>query len=83
MAEGPRPEIEQRLVAYERPVLLINGGLDTIAPSGFAAHWADLLSDARALAYEGMHHDILNDTVHAEVAAEISDFVNAAARAPV
>lgn len=75
-------EIEQRLPTVQMPILLVNGERDAFAPPAHAEGWAERLSRARALRYEGAYHDILNDTVHAEVAADIADFVEKALSLP-
>ncbi len=69
------PLLHERLPALDLPVLLINGTEDVFAPPARAAELAQRMPRARAVSYDGAYHDILNDTVHRRVAAEIGDFV--------
>jgi alpha-beta hydrolase superfamily lysophospholipase len=68
-------ELESSFGHVELPVLFIHGGLDPVAPPEQARQWAATLRFARFSEFAGARHDILNETVHAEVAAEIAGFV--------
>ena len=60
------------------PVLLVHGERDVVAPVAGSRAWAAGSERIRLLELPGARHDILNETVHAEVAAEIAAFVLAA-----
>ncbi len=62
------------------PVLVINGELDPIAPATDVAAVAASYPGITATTYPGMKHDILNETVHREVAARIIAFIEEAIR---
>jgi alpha-beta hydrolase superfamily lysophospholipase len=60
------------------PVLLVHGAKDPVVPVAHARGWAARLKQARLAEFPGARHDILNETVHREVAATIAEFVLAA-----
>ena len=60
------------------PVLLVHGAKDPVVPVAHARDWAARLKQARLAEFPGARHDILNETVHREVAATIAEFVLAA-----
>jgi alpha-beta hydrolase superfamily lysophospholipase len=57
------------------PVLFLHGTDDPIAPVEATRSWADRVPDGRIAEFGGAHHDVLNETVHRQVAAELVDFV--------
>jgi alpha-beta hydrolase superfamily lysophospholipase len=57
------------------PVLFVHGADDPIVPVADAREWAGLLPRARLAEFAGARHDILNETVHREVAAAVTDFI--------
>jgi alpha-beta hydrolase superfamily lysophospholipase len=57
------------------PVLFIQGELDVLGPVETARSWASRLANARIVVFEGQRHDILNESVHADVAREIVSFI--------
>ena len=58
------------------PTLAVHGVNDPIAPIGAVRAYAEQIEPLQLSEFAGGHHDILNDTVHREVAAAIVDFVN-------
>ena len=61
------------------PTLAIHGELDPIAPVSAVRAYAEQIDALRLREFPGAHHDILNETVHREVAAAIIEFVDAQA----
>jgi alpha-beta hydrolase superfamily lysophospholipase len=57
------------------PVLLVHGSEDPVVPAAQAREWAGRLKRARLAEFAGARHDVLNETVHREVAAAITEFV--------
>ena len=57
------------------PVLFVHGSQDLIVPVSVARDWAARLPGARLAEFAGARHDVLNETVHREVATVITDFV--------
>jgi alpha-beta hydrolase superfamily lysophospholipase len=57
------------------PVLFVHGSDDPVVPAAHAREWAGRLKRARLAEFPGARHDILNETVHREVAAAITGFV--------
>ena len=53
---------------------------DPIAPVGAVRAYAEQIEPLQLSEFAGGHHDILNDTVHSEVAAAIVNFVDKQAR---
>lgn len=60
------------------PVLFVHGADDPIVPAAHARAWSGRLARARLAEFAGARHDVLNETVHREVAAAIAEFVLAA-----
>jgi alpha-beta hydrolase superfamily lysophospholipase len=58
------------------PTLAIHGELDPIAPVSALRAYAEQIDALRLREFPGAHHDILNETVHREVAAAILEFVD-------
>lgn len=58
------------------PTLAIHGELDPIAPVSAMRAYADQIEALQLREFAGAHHDILNETVHREVATAIIDFVD-------
>ena len=57
------------------PVLFVHGSEDQVVPAAHARAWSGRLASARLTEFAGARHDILNETVHREVAAAITEFV--------
>lgn len=57
------------------PVLFVHGSADPIAPIESARRWASALPDGGLAEFAGARHDVLNETVHDEVASAIADWV--------
>jgi alpha-beta hydrolase superfamily lysophospholipase len=57
------------------PVLFVHGSDDPVVPAEHAREWSARLKRARLAEFAGARHDILNETVHREVAAAITEFV--------
>jgi alpha-beta hydrolase superfamily lysophospholipase len=57
------------------PVLFVHGSDDLVVPAAHAREWVARLKRARLAEFPGARHDILNETVHRDVAAAITDFV--------
>jgi alpha-beta hydrolase superfamily lysophospholipase len=57
------------------PVLLVHGADDPVVPVAHARQWSGRLKRGRLAEFPGARHDILNETVHREVAAAITEFV--------
>jgi alpha-beta hydrolase superfamily lysophospholipase len=57
------------------PTLFLHGSSDPIVPVPVARDWAARLPGGRLAEFEGARHDVLNETVHREVAAAITGFV--------
>ena len=58
------------------PTLAIHGELDPIAPVSALRAYAEQIEPLRLHEFPGAHHDILNETVHREVAAAIVEFID-------
>ena len=58
------------------PILSVHGADDPIAPVADARAWSARLPQGRIVEFAGARHDVLNETVHREVAAAITDFVS-------
>ncbi len=57
------------------PTLAVHGVADPIAQIGAVAAYADQLEALQLKQFPGGHHDVLNDTMHREVARAIIDFI--------
>jgi alpha-beta hydrolase superfamily lysophospholipase len=57
------------------PVLFVHGSDDPVVPAAHAREWAGRLKRARLAEFPGARHDILNESVHRDVAAAITGFV--------
>jgi alpha-beta hydrolase superfamily lysophospholipase len=68
-------ELELGFEAIALPVLFVHGGNDPIVPVSDARSWSARIPDGRITEFPGAHHDVLNETVHREVAAVVADFV--------
>ena len=64
------------------PVLFVHGSDDPVVPVADARDWAGRLRRARLAEFAGARHDILNETVHREVAAAVTDFILTAGGQP-
>lgn len=72
-------EVAETIGDLRIPVLALNGSEDAVAPVADVAAVAARSAQIRTVVFEGMKHDILNETVHREVAAAITAFVRSAA----
>ena len=61
------------------PVLFVHGSEDPVVPAEHAREWAARLKRGRLAEFPGARHDILNETVHRDVAAAVTGFVLTAA----
>jgi alpha-beta hydrolase superfamily lysophospholipase len=57
------------------PTLAVHGVNDPIAPIDAVRAYAERIAPLQLTAFPGAHHDILNETVHREVAGAVIDFV--------
>ena len=58
------------------PTLAVHGGSDPIAAPGAVRAYAEQIPELDYREFAGGRHDILNDSMHAEVAATIVGFIN-------
>jgi alpha-beta hydrolase superfamily lysophospholipase len=65
------------LPALSVPTLAVHGGADPIAPIGAVRSYAEQIDALQLNEFPGARHDILNETVHREVAATIIGFIDA------
>ena len=85
LAVGARAEIERRgqpplpaeVVGFrgEQAVLLPLGELGGIAPAGAVKAYAEQIKPLQFKEFAGRRHDILNEDVHREVAADVVAFI--------
>lgn len=68
-------ELAIRLPALDGPVLLVHGESDQVSPVSGARQWAAALPQARLAVFAGARHDVLNETVHEQVAQVIAQFI--------
>jgi alpha-beta hydrolase superfamily lysophospholipase len=61
------------------PVLFVHGAQDPIVPAAVARDWSARVPGGRLAEFAGARHDVLNDTVHHEVAAAITEFIRSLA----
>jgi alpha-beta hydrolase superfamily lysophospholipase len=64
------------LPKLEVPTLAVHGANDPVAQIGAVQAYADQIEPLRITPFAGGRHDILNDTMHREVATAIIDFVH-------
>jgi alpha-beta hydrolase superfamily lysophospholipase len=57
------------------PTLAVHGIADPVAPIGAVAAYAEQIEPLQLKRFPGGRHDILNDTMHREVAAAILEFI--------
>ena len=57
------------------PTLAVHGVADPIAPIGAVQAYAEQIEPLQLKEFAGGHHDILNDTMHREVASAIIAFI--------
>lgn len=57
------------------PTLALHGSADVIAPVNAVRAYAEQIEPLQLVEYPHAHHDILNESVHREVAATIVDFI--------
>lgn len=58
------------------PTLAVHGSADVIAPAGAVRAYAEQIEPLQFKEFHGYRHDILNESVHREVAAAIIDFID-------
>ena len=68
-------ELDDRFAQVPLPVLFVHGSDDPVIPVAHAREWAGRVKRARLAEFAGARHDILNETVHREVAAAITEFI--------
>jgi alpha-beta hydrolase superfamily lysophospholipase len=68
-------EVAEGFEQVPLPVLLVHGEQDPEVPVAQARDWVGRLKGARLAEFGGARHDVLNETVHSEVAADINEFV--------
>lgn len=59
------------------PTLAVHGGGDLVAPVGPVRAYAEQLAALQIAEFPGAKHDILNETVHRDVATTVIDFIAA------
>lgn len=64
------------LPALEVPTLAVHGDADPMAPIGAVRAYAEQVGPLRLAEFPGARHDILNETVHRDVAAAILAFLD-------
>jgi alpha-beta hydrolase superfamily lysophospholipase len=68
-------ELDRGFGAMTLPVLFVHGSDDPVVPVAHAKAWSGRLARARLAEFAGARHDVLNESVHREVAAAITEFV--------
>jgi alpha-beta hydrolase superfamily lysophospholipase len=68
-------ELADGFAQVQLPVLLVHGADDPVVPAADARRWATRLKRGQLAEFAGARHDILNETVHAAVAAAITEFI--------
>lgn len=63
------------------PVLFVHGADDPFVPVDLSREWAARLPNGSIVEFAGARHDVLNESVHREVASAVADFVAANAAA--
>ena len=63
------------LPALTVPTLAVHGTADPVAPVGPVRAYAEQIGSLSIAEFAGAHHDVLNETVHHEVAATVIDFI--------
>jgi alpha-beta hydrolase superfamily lysophospholipase len=58
------------------PTLAVHGTNDRIAAIGAVRAYAEQIGPLRVVEFPGARHDVLNDTVHREVADTIVAFID-------
>ncbi len=58
------------------PTLAVHGTNDPIAPVGAVRAYAETVAPLELVEFAGARHDILNETVHRDVAATIVAFIH-------
>lgn len=58
------------------PTLALHGAADLIAPAGAVRAYAEQIEPLQFKEFAGLRHDILNESAHREVAAEIIGFID-------
>ncbi len=59
------------------PTLALHGSADAIAPAGAVKAYAEQIEPLQFKEFAGRRHDILNEDVHREVAADVVAFIDA------
>jgi alpha-beta hydrolase superfamily lysophospholipase len=68
-------ELADGLAQVPLPVLLVHGSEDPVVPAAHAREWASRLKRGQLAEFAGARHDVLNETVHRDVAAAITGFI--------
>ncbi|MCT4371603.1 alpha/beta fold hydrolase [Yangia mangrovi] len=71
----PSHGLSERLSELNVPVLLVAGDHDFLCPAEVISRCEARLPSATSKVFPDAYHDLLNDTSHVEVAAEIADWV--------
>jgi alpha-beta hydrolase superfamily lysophospholipase len=64
------------LPALRVPTLAVHGTGDAIAPVGAVRAYAEQIDSLELVEFPGARHDVLNESVHADVAAKIIGFID-------
>lgn len=72
---GADVEIGVNLTPIPTSAAFLHGELDVLGQAEIARSWASRLAKEKIVVFEGQQHDILNESVHADVAKEIIAFV--------
>jgi alpha-beta hydrolase superfamily lysophospholipase len=72
-------ELAASFALVSLPVLFVHGGDDPVVPVDVPRDWSAQIPGARLAEFPGARHDILNETVHREVATAITGFVRSLA----
>jgi alpha-beta hydrolase superfamily lysophospholipase len=73
-------ELSDKFAQVPLPVLFVHGADDPVVPADHAREWAGRLKRGRLAEFAGARHDVLNETVHRQVATAITDFILTAGR---
>ncbi len=68
-------ELARSYATLRVPILFVHGGADPVAPVASTRRWAYSLPDAQLAEFDGARHDVLNESVHAQVAGTIADWI--------
>jgi alpha-beta hydrolase superfamily lysophospholipase len=72
-------ELQASFSRMPLPVLFVHGAQDPIVPVAVARDWSARVPGGRLAELADARHDVLNETVHREVAAAIAEFIRSVA----